>query len=210
MRIEQRQRRAANQLPAAGRHQRIDAGLAAADADGAGRHRQTRLSAARRRQLFRHAAQIGETRLKAEEIDHVGRRRVAFHHLPRRHAGMARHFIQIGALLPAVDHRNIHGAIPASGSLCFPNLAAAARASLRRRPAAYAATASGYSSPAPLPARRGGDSAFRQRPDALLARQGHRRRQFKHYRSFTQQVITCLLHPYSPYYYRDEKHTSYA
>ena len=108
MRIEQRQRRAANQLPAAGRHQRIDAGLAAADADGAGRHRQTRLSAARRRQLFRHAAQIGETRLKAEEIDHVGRRRVAFHHLPRRHAGMARHFIQIGALLPAVDHRNIH------------------------------------------------------------------------------------------------------
>ncbi len=81
-RVEKRQRRAADQLPAARRHQRIDAGLLAADADRAAPATAVRgFGAARRGEFGAQAAHEGEAREKAEQVDHVLGRGVAPHHL---------------------------------------------------------------------------------------------------------------------------------
>lgn len=77
----------AYQLPAAGAVQGIDTGLPAADAARSSGHLQTRLGAARGGKRLRQSAEIGKTRLEAEEIDNIVRAGVAFRHLRQIGAG---------------------------------------------------------------------------------------------------------------------------
>ena len=69
VRIEQRQRRATDQLPAARELGRIDAGLRAADRDRACRHARARRRAARHVQRRIEAEEIRKSRREAEHRD---------------------------------------------------------------------------------------------------------------------------------------------
>ncbi len=105
--IEQGQGGAADQLPAAGRGGRVDAGLRAADADRAGRHLQARRGAARRVQGRLEPAEIGEAGLETDEEHDVAAGRVTFDHLAGGQPGMRGDRREIGAGLAAVAHRDL-------------------------------------------------------------------------------------------------------
>ncbi len=105
-----RERRAADDAPAAGRGQRVDAGLAAADGHAAGGHLLPRRGKARRGKLGRKAAQVRKAGGEAHEIDQVIGRGVQLDHALGRQAGVARHVFQVGAEFTSVADRDLHHA----------------------------------------------------------------------------------------------------
>ena len=83
-------RRAADQMPAARRLQRKDAGHGRRDRERAGWNLQPRRLPPRQRELRRQIAQIGLARQEAEHVDVIGDRAVPLDHLGRRKAGRGR------------------------------------------------------------------------------------------------------------------------
>src|SRR6185437_11237159 len=105
--VEHGERRTADQIPAPGRDERIDASLASADSDGTGGHRGARRRAARRGDRFRKAAQVREAGHEADHVHAVGRARVQAHDVVGREAVALGDVVEIGAELVAVADRNL-------------------------------------------------------------------------------------------------------
>ena len=105
--IEQAERRASDDAPAAGRGQRVDAGLAAADGHAAGGHLFPRRGKARRGKLGWKTAQVRKAGGEAHEIDQVIGRGVQLDHALGRQAGVARHVLQVGAEFTSVADRDL-------------------------------------------------------------------------------------------------------
>ena len=94
--LPQRHRRAPDEMPAARRLHREDAGHRRGDRERAGRNLQARRFAPRQRQLRRQVAQIGQARQEAEHVDVIGDGAVPLDHLRRRETGARRDIVEIG------------------------------------------------------------------------------------------------------------------
>src|SRR6185437_15741873 len=105
--VEHGERRTADQIPAPGRDERIDASLASADSDGTGGHRGARRRAARRGDRFRKAAQVREAGHEADHVHAVGRAGVQAHDVVGREAVALGDVVEIGPELVAVADRNL-------------------------------------------------------------------------------------------------------
>ncbi|MNP31992.1 hypothetical protein D3C76_1251430 [compost metagenome] len=110
---------------------------------------------------------------------------MAFHHLLRRHAGMARHLIQVGAIFAAIDHRDIDIAglwhqtfvtLPSLTQQFQHRLGIGLRRIQQQRQVIHSRHHFPYVSVV--------IQLFCQCPDALLTLQRHRGCQFKHYSAF--------------------------
>ena len=100
--VEQLQVGAADQPPASGRCQWINSGLRPADRDASHRHVFARSRQPWSGQFGRQAAQVGKAGRKADEVDHVLRRRVQFHNARFGESGVPGHVRQVRAKLAAI------------------------------------------------------------------------------------------------------------
>jgi hypothetical protein len=106
--IERLEGRAADDVPAAGGHIRVDAGLAAGDRHRSGGHGGARFRAARGGNARIDLRHVGEPRDEADHVDAVDHRRVPRHDLVRRAAGPVGDLLEVRAELAAVKHRHLH------------------------------------------------------------------------------------------------------
>lgn len=104
--IEERQRRTADDLPAARRGLWIHARLRAGDAHRAGRYAGARRGLARHGKPWIEPAQIGKSRREAKEIDPVQRAGVALDHGFGGKPCVSRDRDQVRTVLPAVTNRD--------------------------------------------------------------------------------------------------------
>ncbi len=105
-RVEQPPGRPADNAPAAGGGLGVDARLLPGDAHRAGGHAGARRGQAGRGQGLRQAAQVGEARREAQHVHPVGGAGMQPDHLFHGEAVVLSDELNIGAKLPAVDHRD--------------------------------------------------------------------------------------------------------
>jgi hypothetical protein len=106
--IEDLERRAADQLPAAWGVARIDTGLTARNANRSRWNPDPRRGAPRRCDRFVDDAQVRKPGQEPEHVDAVRGGGVAFDDVLHRDASPRGHVLEVGTMFPAVHHRHLY------------------------------------------------------------------------------------------------------